>query len=287
MSHQALALVLVAALCHALWNIAAKYVDGDRFVFVWLYEALSTVLWLPVGVVLLLRTDRPWSWALLIASVGSAVLHIAYNLLLQTGYDRAPLGVVYPVARGTGPLLSMLVAIALLGERPGWHPALGGLAVVIGVAVVATRGFGRAGTLSRPGLTYGLATGATIAAYTLWDGHAVDELALLPLPYFALTVLWQTVLMTPEVVRRRQRVAATVRGSWRPAAVTAVLSPVAYVLVLEAMRTTPVSLVAPARESSIIVGSLLAWWLFKEPGPVRRLTGCVVVIAGITLIAWG
>ena len=107
-----------------------------------------------------------------------------------------------------------------------------------------------------------------------------------PLPYFALTVLWQTVLMTPEVVRRRRQLAPTVRRSWRPVLATGVLSPLAYVLVLDVMRTTPVSLVAPARETSIIVGSLLAWWLFKEPGPLRRLVGCVVVIAGIGLIAW-
>ena len=286
MSHQALALVLLAALCHALWNVAAKYVDGDRFVFVWAYEALSTALWLPLGVVVLAREGWPWSWSLLVAPLVSAVLHIAYNLILQTGYDRAPLGVVYPVARGTGPLLTMLVAIALLGERPGWHAALGGLTVVLGVAVVATHGFGRGGGLSRAGLVYGGATGATIAGYTLWDSHAVDDLAMSPLPYFALTVLWQTVLMTPEVVRRRRQLAPTVRRSWRPVLATGVLSPLAYVLVLDVMRTTPVSLVAPARETSIIVGSLLAWWLFKEPGPLRRLVGCVVVIAGIGLIAW-
>ena len=65
----------------------------------------------------------------------------------------------------------------------------------------------------------------------------------------------------------------------------AVLSPLAYVLVLEAMRTAPVSLVAPARESSIVVGSLLAWWLFKEPDPLRRLLGAVIVLGGIALIA--
>ena len=72
---------------------------------------------------------------------------------------------------------------------------------------------------------------------------------------------------------------------WREIAVVAVLSPLAYVLVLEAMRTAPVSLVAPARESSIVVGSLLAWWLFKEPDPLRRLLGAVIVLGGIALIA--
>ncbi|AKU17860.1 EamA family transporter [Luteipulveratus mongoliensis] len=286
MSGHALILVLVAALCHALWNIAAKYVDGDRFVFVWSYEFLSTVLWLPVGLVVLAREGWPMSWGLLVGPLVSAVLHIAYSLTLQTGYDRAALGVVYPVARGTGPLLSMIVGILVLQERPGWHAVIGGLVVIAGVAVVATHRVADSRGLSREGLAYGAATGFWIAGYTLWDSHAVGELSLNPLPYFALTVMWQAVLLAPALVTRRAAFRSTVRRSWRPSLAIAVLSPVAYILVLEVMQTTPVSLVAPARESSIIVGSLLAWWLFREPGPVRKVAGSIVVIAGITLIAW-
>lgn len=286
-SSHALILVLVAALCHALWNIAAKYVEGDRYVFVWFYEVLSLAWCLPLGLVVLAREGWPWSWALLIAPFVSAVLHIGYNLTLQTGYDKADLGVVYPVARGTGPLLTMIVATTIFQERPGWPAVLGGLVVIAGVAVVATQRASSRRALAREGLLYGAAAGAWIAGYTLWDSYAVAELTQSPLPYFALTVAWQVALMTPRLLRtRRGVIRSTLKQSWRPSAVTAVLSPLAYILVLEAMRTSPVSLVAPARESSIIVGSLLAWWLFKEPGPVRKVAGSVVVLAGITLIAW-
>lgn len=85
--------------------------------------------------------------------------------------------------------------------------------------------------------------------------------------------------------RHRESVRPVARAHWREILLVAALSPLAYVLVLEAMRTAPVSLVAPVRESSIVVGSLLAWWMFREPDPRRRIVGAVIVLAGIVLIA--
>jgi drug/metabolite transporter (DMT)-like permease len=317
-----LALVLTAAVCHAIWNIAAKRVQGDGYLFVFWYNLFSAVLWLPIGLVLLARAGWPHSWALLVGPLVSAVIHVVYQLTLQTGYDRADLSVVYPVARGVGPLLSMVVAIALLGERPGLTAALGGIVVIAGIVVVATgpgrrratQGSRRRGTCTgsrgsvgpesttdpsparrrlapgtRAGLAWGTATGAAIACYTLWDDHAMATWGLLPVTYFSFSCTWQVLMMSPGVLRHVRRGAgpsplAVLRGAWKEVAVVAVLSPLAYILVLQAMRTVPVSLVAPARETSIVVGALLGWWLFKEPNPVRRVLGAVIVLGGIALI---
>ncbi len=284
MSGSVLGLVLAAAMFHAIWNIAAKRVDGDSYTFVWCYVVAGTVLWLPIGLVLLWRSGGPWTWWLLIAPAISGVLHIAYALTLQTGYARADLSVVYPVARGTGPLITMIVALAFLSERPGWPAVAGAVVVLLGVVIVAA---GRQRAVQRDrvisGLKYGGATGLAIAAYTLWDDHGMTALALAPIPYFALNTAWQAVFMAPRL-RQHAPVGETVRRHWREIGIVGVLSPLAYVLVLQAMRSTPVALVAPARESSIVVGSLLAWWLFKEPNPLRRVLGAVVVLAGIALI---
>lgn len=284
MSGTVLGLVLAAALFHAIWNITAKRVDGDSYVFVWCYVVASTVLWLPIGLVLLWRSDASWSWWLVVAPAVSGVLHIVYALTLQTGYARGDLSVVYPVARGTGPLLTMVVALAALHERPGWVAVSGAALVLTGVVIVASGGR-RASQRGKAmiGLQYGVATGVAIASYTLWDDHSMTTLALAPIPYFALNTAWQAVLMAPRL-RSHGPIRETLRRYWREVVVVGVLSPLAYILVLQAMRSTPVSLVAPARESSIVVGSLLAWWLFKEPNPVRRLLGAVVVLAGIALI---
>ncbi|HEY3505266.1 MAG TPA: DMT family transporter [Actinocatenispora sp.] len=282
-----LGLVLAAAVLHAVWNLAAKRCQGDPYVFVWPYMLGSAVLCLPIGLVLLASAPGAWSWHLLVGPLLSAVLHIVYSLVLQAGYERADLGVVYPVARGVGPLITMVVAVAVLGERPGVPALAGGLLVLAGITVVTTVRRPRGGLPVSSGVAYGAATGVMIAAYTLWDDHAVTDWRLTPMVYFAFAVTMQAVLLTPLALRRRRRrvVRPMVTAHWREIGTIAVLSPAAYVLVLVAMQTVPVTIVAPARESSIIVGSLLAWLLFHEPRPVRRLAGAVVVLGGITLIA--
>lgn len=286
MSTIALAMVLLAALCHAIWNLAAKRVGEGGYAFVWLYDLASVVLWAPLAVGVLVASGIGLSPTLLLATAVSGVLHIAYQLTLQTGYARADLGIVYPVARGAGPVLSMAVAILVLGERPGWLAAAGALVVVAGIVVVATgrSAAGRHGV--RAGVAWGAATGLAIAAYTLWDSFSVTVLEAPPNPYFVISCLWQVVLLTPQLLRgHRSSIRPVLVRHGREIALVAVLSPLAYVLVLTAMRTAPVSLVAPARESSIVVGSLLAWWLFKEPDLWRRLLGAGIVLSGIVLIA--
>src|SRR5690625_838233 len=105
MTATALVTVLAAAVFHALWNTAAKSTQGDSTVFVWMYFTGGALLCAPLVVIQMLREDHAYGWELLLAPAVTAGFHIAYSLLLQTGYRRADMGVVYPVARGTGPLL--------------------------------------------------------------------------------------------------------------------------------------------------------------------------------------
>lgn len=288
MTTSALLLVLGAAVLHAVWNIAAKRVDGDASSFVWLYGTGSALLWLPIGIVL------AWSGevdvvTLLWVSAVSGVLHNLYGVVLNTGYRKADLGVVYPVARGSGPLISMAFALLVLGESVSALNLLGGLVVVAGVAVVTGAGVLGAHRSGRTvdGLKWGVATGATIAAYTVWDGVAVSGKGLDPLLYYAASAAWQSLTLAPVAWASQRRVTTRkmLREHAREIAVVSVLSPLAYVLVLVAMQTTPIALVAPARETSIIVGTLLAWWLFRESRPVPKVVGACVVLGGVGLLA--
>ncbi|MGO1319754.1 MAG: DMT family transporter [Galactobacter sp.] len=291
MTPTALAMVLTAAVLHAVWNLAAKRVSGDGFAFVWWYNVFSVVLWLPVAVVMLWQAGIVHVGVLVWAAFVSGVIHIVYQLSLQTGYARADLNVVYPVARGVGPLLSMIVAVAVLGERPGAQGLIGGVVILAGIAVITT-GAGRSAPGSgapgraRAGLAWGAFTGAAIAGYTLWDDHSMAFLGLLPVPYFVMSCVWQVLLLTPAIPKAtgHRPLGPVLRRNWWQVLVVAAASPLAYILVLEAMRTTDVSLVAPARETSIVIGALLGWLLFKEPHPGRRLLGSAVVLAGIALI---
>ncbi|MCI1748818.1 MAG: DMT family transporter [Acidipropionibacterium sp.] len=285
MSPGTIAIVLIAAVTHAIWNLASKYKKGDTVVFVWAYTCASALLCLPISAALLVTGRQELSWQLAVGATVSAVLHLVYSLTLQAGYDRAELGVVYPVARGTGPVLTMLFAILVLGGRLSPVELLGALVVIAGILVVAGNPFGTGSSRPLRGVLWGVATGVTIASYTLWDSYSITRLHLPPISYYAGNLLMETVLLLPSALRRRNRAAATVRADAVPILVIAVFSPLAYILVLTAMRTAPVALVAPLRESSIVIGSLLSWRLFHEGDLVRRLTGAGVVLAGIAAIS--
>lgn len=286
MSFSTLALVLSAAVLHAVWNLAAKRVDGDGYVFVWWYTLCSALLWLPVGVIALLHSGQGFTWTLLLSAATSGVIHIVYALSLQTGYARADLGIVYPTARGTGPVLTIALALLVLGESPTWHSLLGAVIIIAGIVVVASGSRGRTDRPIGAGIAWGVLTGTAIAGYTLWDGHAVSAWHVQPVTYFALSVGFQSMLMLPGLARPgTASPLGVLRRTWREVATVAVLSPLAYILVLVAMQSAPVSLVAPVRESSIVIGSLLAWWMFSEPRPGRRIVGAVIVLGGVALIA--
>ncbi len=285
----ALALVLTAAVLHALWNYAAKGMTEDRLLFVWTYAVLGAVLLAPVGIAWVVVADETPSPVWLGAAALSAGIHIAYQLTLQRGYAEGDLNVVYPLARGTGPLLTFVVAVTLLGERPGLVAGLGVACVVAGVLLISWSPAERRATHGNPwpGIIWGTLTGVTIAAYTVWDSHVVTDLEVPPVPYFVLNVVVQVPALTVMARRRLPRV----RRAWprlvRPALAVAVLSAVAYVLVLFAMQQAPVSLVAAARESSIVVGALLGWLALGEARGAHRLAGSLVVAAGIAAIVVG
>jgi drug/metabolite transporter (DMT)-like permease len=268
----AVLLVSAAAVAHAGWNFVVKRAGEGGPEFIWLYAAISVVLYAPVVVLVPVFTESRPSWSWLLASGASAVLHAAYFLLLLRGYAVGDLSVVYPLARGTGPLLSVAVAVLVLGERPGVPALLGAAAVVTGVFVIGMP-TGPAGRHLVTGAVFGVATGAVIAGYTLWDAHAVTTLAVSRLVLNWGTSVGQALLLAPFVLADRPKTARLWRTYRRELLAVAVLSPLAYVLVLMALTLAPVSLVAPARELSIVLGSLAAWQLLGEPHPQRRLSG--------------
>lgn len=274
----AILLVLSAAVAHAGWNLFAKQVPDGGALFVWLVAACGAVWLSPFVAVTVVRDGMSGvGW---FAFGVSGMIHLGYFILLQRGYRVGDLSVVYPLARGSGPLLSVVAAVWFLGERPGIAALVGAFAVIVGVFVIGGLGIG--GT---KGVGYGLATGVLIAAYTLWDAHAVTTLAVSPLVLMAGSAAVETVLLAPYAMARRPQVRLLVTEHKVPILVVAVVSPIAYILVLLAMRLAPVSMVAPARELSIVIGSLGAWLLLGEPNPVRRLAGAVIVVVGVAAIA--
>jgi drug/metabolite transporter (DMT)-like permease len=281
----AIALVIGAAVAHAGWNLCAKRVPGGGALFVWLTAVCSVLVQLPFAIAaVVLAGGLPGVWWL--AAVVSGLIHTGYFVLLQRGYAVGDLSVVYPLARGTGPMLSVVAAIWLFHERPSGIALAGAAAVVLGVWIIGGLGSSGSGSWAG-GVGYGVVCGTTIAAYTLWDAHAVTALAVSPIFLMFGSALFESAYLAPYALTRRPALAKVWRDNKVPVLAVAVLSPIAYVLVLFALRLAPVSLVAPARELSIVIGSVGAWLLLREPNPVRRLAGAVIVLAGVAAIAAG
>ena len=291
MTLPALSLVLVAAVCHATWNLVAKRVGGGP-AFAWVFTAASSVLYAPLGVAALLIVRPELSVVAWVFIAGNGLLHVGYLVALLRGYRTGELSVVYPVARGTGPLLAALAAIVLLGER-STPVALCGIAL-IGAGVVSLalpeRPAGGEATAHRPpvqGVMWGLVTGGVIATYTVWDKHAVDALALPALFYDWAGGVVRTVGLLPLATRRPGEVRAAWRDHRREALTIAVLAPLAYILVLTALVSAPVSYVAPAREVSILIAAMLGARLLGEEGLRRRIPAAVAIVAGVVSLALG
>ena len=177
-----LGLCLLAAFAHAGWNLLAKGAHGGQG-FVWLYTVTSSVLYLPVLVVALIVAPGPLGVAAFVFMAGSGALHTVYASLLQRGYRTGDLSLVYPLARGTGPLISTLAAIAIFGERPSAVALAGAGLIVVAVLALARPSPGMAPETHRTAAILAVLTGVAIAGYTLWDKHAVDALALSPIVY--------------------------------------------------------------------------------------------------------
>ena len=279
-------LILVSAFFHALWNLLAKRAHGGA-AFTWLFSALTIPLWAPIVIVYVLLWKPQLAWPGVLFILGSAALHVSYFLTLQRGYRAGDLSVVYPLARGTGPLLTLIGAVLLLGERPTPLAVIGALLIIAGVFFIAG---GEQMLRSRQigaGVGYGLLTGLLIAGYTVWDKTAVSTLLVAPLLLEYGSSIGRTLILTPTAWRRRREVSYEWRTHRWEAIGIAILSSLAYILVLTALITAPVSYVAPLREVSILFGAVLGAWLLKEGHTRRRSLAAGMMVIGIVLLTLG
>jgi drug/metabolite transporter (DMT)-like permease len=276
--------VLLAAAAHATWNLFAKKAAGSRH-FVWLYSVGSAVLYLPVIIWICIQQRPHFEPRHYLALAATSVLHLGYSLSLQAGYRTSDLSLVYPIARGFGPLLSFVGAVLLLGEQPTVLSAFGLVLIVAGILLVAglTREPHRA---PRKGIFFGLLTGLFIASYTLNDGWAVKVLALSPFIVDFTGNCLRILVLTPFAWRDRAAAMREAREYAGPAAVVSVLGPLGYILVLFAMRIAPISHIAPARELATLAGAYMGSKLLSERTTPERVIGAVCIVVGVVSLSF-
>jgi drug/metabolite transporter (DMT)-like permease len=301
----AIALVLVAAVLHAGWNVLLK-TSGDTLWTAVRLQAFGAAILVPIGVVAWLANGRPAVSATAISlALGSAVLEAAYFVFLASAYRRGALSLVYPLARGSAPLLAVAIGIVVLGERLAPLALVGVACLLTGILVVARpwQALGAAGATERGAIGFALLTGASIAVYSALDRLGVRETE--PWIYGAILAVASSVFTTGAVLGGRRLgllapatpsptsgetgySAARIRMLGRDA-LAGVLSLGAYLLVLFAYAIAPLAGVAPLRESGIVLAAAWGTLRLGEAAGRReaagRIAAAALVVLGAVLLA--
>jgi drug/metabolite transporter (DMT)-like permease len=270
--------VLLAAACHAGWNALIKV--G--------LDPLSTTTLIAVGAAAvslvclpLAGVPAPPAWPWLAAS---AVIHLLYFAALIESYRTGDLGQVYPLARGSAPLMTAIVSAALLHEQLsllGWG---GIVTLAAGVLLLSARGGRDVVKLDRRAVGYALLTAVTICAYSVADGIGV-RLSLNPPAYVLWLFVANAITLVPYALwRDSSGVAVAMRRFWRRGLAGGAMQALSYGIVLWAMTLAPIALVASLRETSVLFGAIIAVLVLKEPLRTARVAAAVLIVCGLTLI---
>jgi drug/metabolite transporter (DMT)-like permease len=270
--------VLTAAACHAGWNALLK-LNLEPVVATALVATASGLVVVPF--VFVAGMPNAAAWPYIIASV---IIHIGYYLALAEAYRTGDLGQAYPIARGSAPLLTAILAGALLGEALGGYGWAGIILLAAGILLLALRGGRAAQRLDRRSVGFALLTALTITAYTLVDGVGA-RLAGSASAYTAWLFLLSGVVMTAYGFWRvGPRLAGDFKRNWPLALAGAALSTAAYAIAIWAMTVAPIALVAALRETSVLFGALFASLFLREPWIAARIGATVLVLAGALLL---
>ena len=265
-------LALAAAVLHALWNILlARARDPESATAVALVAAV--VVFAPVTVV---RFDAEWAvWPFIVVT---SMLQLLYFTLLATAYRKAELSFVYPVARGVAPAIVLVVSVVALDSGTSAAQIAG--VVLVGVGVLLVRG------LRRPtdphALAFALGIACVIATYTLLDKRGITHAS--PITYLELSMIPAALGYAGATLAVKG--GTRVRAELGPTSVLAgLLSFAAYALVLAALERASAASVAAVRETSVVMATAFAAVGLHERVSRWRLTGSVVVVSGIALLA--
>ena len=269
-------IVIGAGALHAAWNAIAKYLD-DRLAAFALIGVASTL----GGGIILALTGLPYRASIGFA-VASAAIHVGYELALMNSYRLGAFNQVYPIARGTSPLLVAFSAYFLVHEHLGAIP-LAGVAILATGLVSLALSSGRLAGSDLPAVAMAVLTGLAIAGYTVVDGLGVRR-SHDPYAYAALLFLMMGPVL-PVVAAFKRRTVSWLTGPGAARGLLAgALSLLAYGIVLWAQTRAPLAEVAAIRETSVVFAALIGMRLFAEGFGTRRVAAAVLVAAGIVLI---
>jgi drug/metabolite transporter (DMT)-like permease len=270
--------VLTAAAFHAGWNALLK-LNVEPIVATSLVAVTSGVVVVPLAVVVGLPVPASWPYV-----AGSAIVHIGYYFALARAYRFGDLGHVYPIARGTAPLMTALLAAFWLGEAPGPYGWAGIVLLTGGILLLAVKGRRALQAFDVRSVGFALLTSLTITVYTLIDGLGA-RISGSPLQYTAwLFVLSGVTMGIYGFATVGRPLASAFAAHWKMAIAGGVLSTAAYAIAIWAMTVAPIALVAALRETSVLFAALLSVALLREPLVLARIGAAFLVLVGMVLV---
>jgi drug/metabolite transporter (DMT)-like permease len=282
----ALLIVLASAFLHAFWNLLLKRANSGM-PFMWLIFVSMVVAYFPVAIVIVIFQHPVIGPREIVAMLGNGVLQLTYFYLLNQSYRFGDMSLVYPLARGSGPLIVLFYAVLVIGEQPTPLALAGAALIAFGVLLLSLNFKELQASGAYKGVLFALLTGASIATYTLWDRFGVRDLAIPPLLYLWVGSIVQMLITAPFALRNRAAVASGWRDHWKAAVAIGVISIGAYGLILFALTFSPVSYIAPAREVSTLVGSMMGGRILSEGFTKRRLFAAAAMVVGVIGLALG
>ena len=273
--------VLIAAALHALWNTLAKK-STDRFISIMLVAIASGALSVPLLLFVPVPAVGSWPWLL-----GSGIIHIGYFLFLARAYETGDLAQVYPIARGTAPLLVAFCSGTVFGERLSVTAMTGVGLLVAGLWLMTVRGGRDLARLTGRPLLAAFATACFTAAYTIVDGFGVRASGHAVAYTLWLFVVMGAFMLAVTLQRRGVAALSQMRAAWVPGVGGGALALLAYGIALWSMTRAPVAMVAALRESSVLFAALFAIVLLKEPVTGWRFVAMASIAAGVMSLRLG
>ena len=277
-------LVILSGLAHALWNILLKR-GSNQEIFVWLLQVVIAILAAPLAIILILTQgiEYPGWWLVL----GTSIIHILYFLFLSRSYMHADLSLVYPLARGIGPILVPILGVTFLDEEVTTVTVLGIMTIVAGIFIVYW--LGRISYIASDpvaffknrGIHYAILTGCAIAGYSVWDKLGVQYVN--PLLYMYLLALGTAIGLMPYMLFKHGLVSVgkELKFNFLEIIIASGLTFAAYTTVLSVLQISQASYVSPIREIGIVFSVILGATLLKEPLSRGRIAGSLFIVAGV------
>ena len=270
--------VLFAAACHAGWNATIK--RG--------LDPLTTTVLISIGAAIVAAVFVPvvgwpagaaWPWC-----GASVLIHLVYFAALIESYRAGDLGQVYPIARGSAPLMTAIATTALVGERLGLLGWCGIILLAAGVLLLSLRGGRDLALLDRKAVGFALFTAVTICAYSVVDGVGARLAEGATAYSVALFLGIGPVMVIYALVRRGREAVVTMGRDWGLGLAGGALQLGSYGIAIWAMTVAPIAIVAALRETSVLFGAAIAVVFLKEPLRPSRIAAALTIVAGLTLI---